>query len=272
MLTEPAVAERMVALGALRVRVRVIGVGSGPPLLCLNGLGAPLEMWEPLLRRLPGRRFIVFDAPGSGGSAEPLLPLTIGGHARLALDLLDHLGVGPVDVIGLSFGGLVAQELAHLAPDRVQRLILAAASCGWGSVPGTAAALLAICAPECLFTPAAYAEVARHYIGGREGSDRRFLGWQARLRAARPPSVAGYTYQVWAAAFWSSRWWLSSIDQPVLVLAGEADPLVPPANADLLMSLLPHARKHVVAGGGHLCVLDRAAELSPLLEEFLRRP
>lgn len=266
----PQAAARMVRLGNRHVRVRVCEVGDGPPLLLLNGLGAPLELWDPLLQALP-RPSIAFDAPGSGGSEAPRLPLSVRGHARLAVGLLDRLGASRADVLGLSFGGMVAQELARLAPTRIERLVLASTSCGWGCVPGSPAALLAITTPERYYSRAVFRAVAPAYIGGRESADGDFLRRQAVTRQTHPPSARGYLYQFWAAAMWSSLCWLPEVPQPTLVLAGETDPLVPPSNAEILAALLPNARKHIVAGGGHLCLLERPRQLAPLIERFLLR-
>lgn len=253
-------------LGKQRVRVSVRG--EGPTLLLLNGLGAPLELWDPLLAQLTGVRTIAFDTPGSGGSQTPRLPLSIRGHARLALSLLTALDCPKADLLGLSFGGMVAQEMAHIAPDRVNRLILASTSCGWGGVPGSPAALLSVTTPDRYYSRTIFEQVSPTYIGGREGSDPKFVRSQARVRQSAPPDARGYMYQLWAAAAWSSLYWLPTIAAPTLVLAGESDPLVPPANAQILARLLPRARRHIVAGGGHLCLLERPSELTPIIDQF----
>jgi len=240
--------------------------------LLLNGLGAPLELWQPLVDHLPRRRIIAFDTPGTGGSPPTALPLPVAGHALLALSLLGQLGFPRADVVGFSFGGLVAQELALLAPARVRRLVLASTSCGWGGVPGDLAALLAISTPDRYYSPAAFFAAAGRYVGGRELADRRFLRRQAQVRASHPPSQLGYLYQCWAAATWSSWGRLPMLTQPTLVLAGDRDPLVPPGNANVLAAGIPRARRHLVAGGGHLCLLERAAELAPVVDSFLDGP
>ena len=110
------------------VRLRVHRSGDGAPLLLINGLGASLEMWGPLLAHLPQRDIIAFDLPGAGRSSVPRVPLRMRGIANIVAELMCKLGVGPADVLGCSFGGVVAQELAHRHPTMVNRLILAATS------------------------------------------------------------------------------------------------------------------------------------------------
>ena len=95
---------------------------------------------------------------------------------------------------------------------------------------------------------------------------------QAATRIAHPPSVRGYLYQAWAAAFWSSLIWLPELRQPTLVITGLADPLVPPANAKLLAARLAHAETVLVPGGGHLCLLERAQLLAPVISRFIGQP
>ena len=267
-------------LGAQRVRVQVRG--EGPPLLLLNGVGSPLEVWQPLVQALHGMQTVAFDAPGSGGSAAPSFPLTIGGHARLALRLLDALGYQQVSVLGFSLGGMVAQELAHRARRRVNRLVLASTSVGWGAVPGSPAALLAISNPQGYYSRALFTiansgdgDGAQFLDGGSlaDSDGRADDTFRTGARQARPPrslDSRGHLYQLWAATTWSSLPWLARIAQPTLVLTGDADDLVPAVNSQILANLLPSARLHVVRGGGHLALLQHAAELAPLLTSFLQ--
>jgi pimeloyl-ACP methyl ester carboxylesterase len=118
------------------VSLRVARIGQGEPLLLINGLGANLEMWQPLVRELAGaREVIAFDLPGTGRSARPRRPLRMPQLAQLVGDLLDGLGHRRLDVLGYSLGGIVAQELAYRAPARVSRLVLCATTPGLPSVP-----------------------------------------------------------------------------------------------------------------------------------------
>lgn len=261
--------EAMVELGPHRVRVSDSAPRpGGTPLLLVNGIGANLEMWEPLRRRLV-RRSLAVDLPGTGGSPTPLVPLSISDSARLLLQVVDVLGVGTVDVLGFSFGGCVAQELARLAPSRVRRLVLVSTSCGWGSVPGSPLALVALSSPLRYYSPAFFKAVAPVVVGGRGARSTPFLDRQATRRAARPPSARGYWYQLCAASTWSSWAWLHTLQQPTLLIAGDRDQVVPSVNARLMAALLPDSRLRTWSDGGHMLLLDSAAHVAPVVEEFL---
>jgi len=106
--------QRYVTAGGLRLRVG--RHGAGPPLLLITGIGAHLDMWAPFARHAGERELIAFDPPGAGLSQRPRMPLRMTGLARVVTELLDALGLERVDVLGYSFGGGLAQELAHRAP------------------------------------------------------------------------------------------------------------------------------------------------------------
>jgi poly(3-hydroxyoctanoate) depolymerase len=257
---------RQVVVGGLRLRVDVRG--DGPPLLLLMGIGGHLEMWEPLRRRLDGFTTIAFDAPGTGDSEVPLRPLRLPGLARLTGSLLDSLGVDRAAVLGYSFGGLLAQELARRAPDRVERLVLASTTCGVGAVPGRPAALAALCTPWRYYSATYFDAVAPRVFGGKmRGSFDPSLR-DGRLQ--RPPSFVGYAQQLFAVTGWSSLPWLHQVVTPTLVLSGDDDPIVPVINARFLARRIPKARLVIIRGGGHLMLLDSAPEVAPVITDFLR--
>src|SRR6266545_2594950 len=112
----------------LRIGVRA-GAPRLPPLIVFNGIGASLEMIEPFVSALPEREVIAFDVPGSGGSPASLLPYRFGGLARLTHKLLVELEYnGPVDVLGVSWGGGLAQTFAFEFPKQCRKLVLASTS------------------------------------------------------------------------------------------------------------------------------------------------
>jgi poly(3-hydroxyalkanoate) depolymerase len=251
------------------LRLRVGRHGAGRPLLLINGMGAHLDMWAPFARVVADRELIAFDAPGTGLSQRPRLPLRMHGLAQVVRELLDVLALGRVDVLGYSFGGAVAQELARRASERVRRLVLCATAPGLGGSPPRPLAALMLAPPARYYHPRLLALTVPHIAGGRTARDPTVLAEHAGERLRRPPDLLGYAYQLYAAAGWSSLPWLGRLPQPTLVVAGEQDPSVPLRNARLLAARVPAARLHVVKDGGHLFLLDEPESVAPAIQEFL---
>jgi poly(3-hydroxyoctanoate) depolymerase len=253
------------------VRLRVAVRGSGRPLLLLMGIGGNLEMWAPFEAALDPRavQTITVDAPGTGGSSPYRFPRRMGGLASTMDRLLDALGYDDVDVLGVSFGGVVAQQLAHQAPHRVRRLVLAATGPGLGGVPGSPGVLLALATPRRYTQPDYFRRIAGRVYGGaaRRDPDATLHGSLARF--AHAPSMRGYLAQLYAITGWTSVPWLCRLPQPTLVVAGDDDPIVPLVNGRILHRLIPNSRLHVVAGGGHLFLLEQPAEVAALVTDFL---
>lgn len=264
--------DRVVSLPGLRLFVREWGEGA-PPVLLINGLGANLEMWGPAQERLSQTaRTIAFDAPGMGRSRTSPVVLTHPALAAMICRLLDALEVDRCDVVGYSFGGTVAQQLARQAPDRVRRMALVGTSCGWGSIPPTARAMALISTPLRYYSRRVL-EQTNHLLDGGSGdreSETRRLQVDARLQ--HPPTLTGYTQQLIAGASWSSLHWVSTLRPPVLVLAGSQDRIVPPANGALLSHLLFESRLHVLADEGHLMLFDPESRAHDLLADFFSAP
>ena len=252
------------------LRIRVSERGRGPrPLLLVPGIGTSLEIWPPLLDALGDVRTVAFDPPGAGLSSVPALPLRMPRLARLVAGVLDALGHAQVDLLGVSWGGALAQEIAHRFPRRVRRLVLAATSCGLGSIPGHPAALAAMANPLRFHSRSFFELVAPYVYGGAARRSALQRSDEARLWQRRPPSFRGYAYQLAAIASWSSLPWLHRLPHATLVVAGAEDPLVPVRNARILAARIPDATLHVVEGGGHLFLIDQAAESAAAIRSFL---
>ncbi|MCW2535330.1 MAG: Poly(3-hydroxyalkanoate) depolymerase [Modestobacter sp.] len=254
------------------VRLRTSVRGSGRPLLLLTGIGASLELSLPLERPLNSRgvQTIALDAPGTGESTRYRRPRRMPGLARTVERALDVLGYDRLDVLGTSFGGVLAQQLAHQAPDLVRRLILAATGAGaplLGGVPGSPRALVNLATPRRYRSLDHYRQVAGGLYGGtaRQDPDALLHGSTARFIAA--PTLRGYADQLYAISFWTGLPWLRRLRQPTLVLVGDDDPIVPPVNGRILSRLIPHARLEVVPGG-HLFLLERPEEMAALIADF----
>lgn len=259
--------DTFVDVDGLRLRYSI--EGTGPPLLLVTGIGASLDMWQPFSSHLPDFEIIAFDLPGTGESATPWLPISMHGLARLTVHLLDVLGYRHTNVLGYSFGGLVAQQIAHLAPDRVDRLVLGATGCGIGAVPGGARAMLDLATPSRYYSRSFFEHHGPRLYGGRSRREPGILAGMAAARLRHPPTARGYLWQMCATMGWTSLPWLRRLRQPTLVLAGDEDPVVPLINGRTLARLIPDSRLHVVRGGGHLLLLDQAEEVVPVVRRFL---
>jgi poly(3-hydroxyoctanoate) depolymerase len=258
-----------VEVDGVRMRVSIEGAGNGRPLLLLNGIGAGLELFTPFRARLEGVETIAVDIPGTGGSPATILPKRLRGLARLLVRLLDVLGFGCVDVLGISWGGTLAQELAFRHHDRVGRLVLVATSPGLISLPGKLQALLVMATPKRYYSPTYFAKVAPILYGGAARERPELLHEQGHLRFIRPPSLRGYLWQIAAVTGWTSLPWLHRLRMPVLILAGDDDPIIPLANARLIAWRVPNATLEVVHGGGHIFLLTHAETVAPRIASFL---
>jgi poly(3-hydroxyoctanoate) depolymerase len=227
----------LLGTGGLRVATRTQGTGS--PLLLLNGLTRPLDSWAPFVELLPSSRVVTFDVPGVGASPTPALPLSIPALARIASEVLDASGVESVDVLGFSHGGLVAQQLALVEPERVRTLVLVSTSCGVGGTLG----------PALL---------------------RRSLAASTWVSSWPAPDPMAILWQVAAVGTWSSIPFLGAIRQPTLVVHGAHDQLVPPENGQLLARRIPAARLVTLPAGHDLQRADRAHLLAGAVRQFLR--
>jgi poly(3-hydroxyalkanoate) depolymerase len=240
------------------------------PLLLFNGIGASIELTQPFTEAMQrvGIPSVVFDIPGVGGSEKTLKPYRFSGLAKLACSVLEKQDIhGSVDVLGVSWGGALAQQFAKDYADRCNKLVLAATSAGAIMVPGRLGPILKMASPRRYFDPEFMTRSAGQLYGG-DLRDKPSLG-ELLLRGAAPPSKIGYVMQLLAGTGWTSIHWLHRIRQPVLVMTGRHDPLVPPINGRILAALLPNARL-VEVDCGHLFLLTRPDEVAAIIDPFLR--
>lgn len=237
-----------------------------PPLLFFSGIGANIELLAPFLEALRGRDVVTFDMPGIGGSAEGSGPYRLSAMADAARELLTDFGYPAADVMGVSWGGMLAQEFAYRHGRSVNRLILTATSAGMPMIPGKFTSLLKMVLPRRYTSPGAIQDyLQRLYGGSTEGLE----GYAARIRA---PSARGYLHQLLAIAGWTSLRKLTRISAETLIVMGAEDRLAPPANGQILKFLLRDARLEVLADAGHLFLLTHRDVAAPLVEAFLDAP
>jgi poly(3-hydroxyalkanoate) depolymerase len=268
----PAAQLQSITVAGQRIRydvrpARPGSVGRTPLLLCC-GIGTSYEVLQPFVDAVDCE-VIRFDVPGVGGSPVGPVPYGFPVLAWLVDRMLHRLGYDEVDVLGLSWGGALGQQLAAQYRRRVRRLVLVSTGTGMLMVPGKPSTLLKMVTPRRFRDPA-YAAGAAAYLYG--GSARRHAGDIGRVLSEQfaAVSVRGYLYQLAAGAGWTSLPFLGLIRQPTLVMGGDDDPIVPAVNARIMSRLIPHAELQIYHGG-HVELVTEAPTLAPVIIEFLSR-
>ncbi len=264
----PPLGVRTITVKGQRLRIAIrTGDGTRPPLLLMNGIGANFELLQPFVDALdPAIEVIRFDVPGIGGSPPPAIPYRFATLAWLVARMLDQLGYGQVDVLGISWGGGLAQQFAVQHSTRCRRLVLVSTATGALMVSGRPTVLAKLATPRRYLDPNYLARVAPELYGGSIRSHPE----QAHelIQATQAVGLRGYLYQLLASIGWTSLPWLALIRQPTLILAGDDDPIVPLVNAKLMQRLIPNARLRIFHDG-HLGLLTQARELAPIVAQFL---
>jgi poly(3-hydroxyoctanoate) depolymerase len=238
-VTQPPEASEKLLLSVYGLRIAARVTGSGDPVLLLNGMSRPMESWASFASGLQRRTVITLDGPGVGASETPVLPYTMPMLADIAARVLDAAGVAKADVVGYSHGGAIAQQMALSCAARVNRLVLLSTSCGLGAVPGRGRDVIRI-----MLTP------------------ERATPWPK-------PDPLGRLWQIVAISTWSSIPFLGSIEAPTLVVCGDMDRAIPPANSRLLAARITNSRLVMIRAGHDLQRPGPAAVAARLVNEFL---
>ena len=246
------------------LRIHAQSAGEGVPFLLHSGVFSEMHHWGPLMEHLHGFRVITYDAPGVGSSQVPSSPMSMRGLADIGAGVLDHLGLKSAHVLGVSFGGAVAQQMALSHPGRVDKLILASTSFGGMAMPGRPSALLHMMHPRG-YHPDRLARSAGAMFGGRMRTEPELA---AGLKMSKPGSRRAAAFRLSALAGWTSL-------PPAVDPARDAGPMrgrrpgdtarEPPDDGEAdPIGAAAHSK-----GGGHLALLDSAHEVGPLITAFL---
>lgn len=251
------------------VRIAWEATGAGSPVLLIHGLGYARWGWEPIMGGLSARhRMISFDNRGIGASDVPPGPYTMADMAADALAVLDAAGVDRADVVGTSLGGMVAQELAVTAPDRVERLVLLCTTPGFSAELPVPAGTRQLMVEAATLPPAvALRRFVVNALG--EAPDPGIVERILAYRLAAPQDPAGWAAQAAAGASFQLGDRGPLIGAPTLVVTGSADRVVDPSSSEVLARLIPGARLEVIDGAGHLFFWERPDETCALILEHL---
>ena len=247
--------------------------GRGAPLLLIQGMGANATHWgEPFLAALEHDfELILYDHRGIGRSA-PLqgADVTVPGLAGDALGLLDALGIGAAHVLGISMGGMVAQEVALAAPQRVLTLVLGATTCGGTQSRATPPEVVqrlttvALSRDKELMLRTGFELV----VSRRHASDAAHFAQFAAAARQFPATVPVLLAQKGAADGHDAYSRLRGLHVPTLVIHGTADELLASINGDLVASLIPGARLELLEGVGHLFFWEQPQRSAELVRGF----
>ena len=178
------------------LRIHAQSAGEGVPILLHSGIFSEMHHWGPLIEHLHGCRVITYDAPGIGSSQVPSSPMSMRGLADIGAGVLDRLGLDSAHVLGVSFGGAVAQQMALSHPERVDKLILASTSFGGPAMPGRPSALLHMMHPHG-YHPDRLARSAGAMFGGRMRTEPELA---AGMKMSKPGSLRGAAFRLSALA------------------------------------------------------------------------
>lgn len=253
------------------VELRVEDIGAGPPLLCIMGLGASLETWVAQREAFAARyRVILFDNRGAGGSECPPPPWTVPDMAADAIGVLDALGIARAHVLGVSMGGMIAQEMAIGWPARVDRMVVAVSFARpdplrrafllfrrWARLQGAdlvqegVANLPWLVSPRVLNDPDRLEEI---------------LG----VVGAMPLMAAdAYSHQIDAILEHDTLSRLGAVRSPTLVLAADEDVLTPLTLSREIAAAIPGARLEVLPRGNHAVQIEDPEAFNDAVLRFL---
>jgi poly(3-hydroxyalkanoate) depolymerase len=236
------------------------------PVLIFNGVGQSIEVLIPVIEALKEREIIVIDVPGTGKSDTSLLPWRFRRHAKLAAAVLDRLNHPQVNVIGFSWGGVLAQQFAYSYPDRCKKLVLAASPPGNLMFPGNPMVYLRMANVRRFWNKVYMRSVAGLIYGGTVRHSLKEVDKTAQRLI--PPTQRGYLYQ--AATMYGSinLAWLWRLKQPTLILQGSDDPMIPNINAHAMAALIPDSRLEFI-DCGHMFILTKLKVVASKIESFL---
>ncbi len=257
---------------------RTTGESDGIPLVTLQHFRGNLDNWDPaLIDALAGsRRVITFDNRGVASSSGTT-PNTIAQMALDAIEFIDALEVGEVDLLGFSIGSFVAQEIALVRPSLVRKLVLASSAPqgargmhGWapeviaavGQRETSPAGYLSVFFTGSEAGGAAGQQVAGRVFGARTVNRDAPTSWQTRL--AQYDAVCA-----WGQPNHSMLERVSAIDKPVFVANGDSDPMILPRYSYLLAGLIPWAQLKIYPDAAHGFLFQHHAEFAADVEAFL---
>jgi len=243
-------------------------LGSGDPILLIMGLGWTSDMWFRTRPVLSARyRTIALDNRGVGRSDVPPGPYSIALMASDALAVLDEAHVPRAHIFGVSMGGMIAQEFALQYPARVRSLVLGCTYAGGPTAVRADQRVLDVLAKRAA-DPDEYGRALNPFIYDSATPPERIAEDMA-IRRQWWPDPAGFMAQLQAIMAWECYSRLPQISAPTLILHGESDQLIPPANADVISNRIRGSQLIRIPHASHVFSTDQPAPSHSALFAFL---
>lgn len=242
--------------------------GHGPALVLLHGFTHDSRVWSPQLESLSARFTVVaWDAPGAGQSPDPPDTFSIGDWADCLASFLDAVDIQRAHIVGLSWGGLLAQVFYQHYPERVLSLVLADTYAGWkGSLPmPIPEERLAACLRDASLPPN---EFVPKYLPGMfsESPKQEVREELARIMSEFHPN--GFQTMATALAQADTRDLLPNIRVPTLLVWGDADKRSPMSVAYQFRDAIPGVKLEVISGVGHVSNLEAPTQFNTIVRDF----
>ncbi|MGD1211514.1 MAG: alpha/beta fold hydrolase [Candidatus Acidiferrales bacterium] len=242
--------------------------GQGEPVLLIMGLGWASALWHRTRPVLAARyRTIALDNRGVGRSDVPPGPYPIALMASDAASVLDAAGIESAHLFGISMGGMIAQEFALQYPERVRSLILGCTAAGGPRAVRAEPEVLGVLTRRGL-SPDEFAAIIDPFIYD-SATPRQRIKEDAALRKQWWPNPAGYMAQFQGIIVWEAYSRLPQITAPTLVIHGETDRLVPPANGTLIAGRIRGAELVMIPRASHIFPTDQPDAAHQAVLEFL---
>jgi 3-oxoadipate enol-lactonase len=238
-----------------------------PPLVFANSLGTDFRIWDAVAERLSNRyRVVRYDKRGHGLSEAPPPPYALTDHVADLTALIDHLGVEKTAMVGLSVGGLIAQGLAALHPERIAALVLSntahkiGTEASWNeriaTVEAGGVAAVADIVMQRWFTPAY-----------RRPDNADFAGYLAMFVRTPVDGYVGTCASVRDADLTEST---RALKLPVLCIAGDQDGTTPPEVVRSMAELIRNSEFRIIGDAGHIPCIEQPEAVAGLIGTFLR--
>jgi 3-oxoadipate enol-lactonase len=249
--------------------IHVVEAGSGPTVLCLHGIGSGSAAFQPQVDELAGElRLLAWDAPGYGKSEDPETVLDLDGFADAAAQVVNERADGPVHVLGVSWGGVIAMRLARRHPELVRSMVLADSSRGSARRPEQAAAMRDRARELRSRGAAEFAATRAPRLLSANASPE--LVRRATQTMAESVRLPGYGHAADSMAATDLTDELSGIRTPTLVLCGSEDTVTGVEESQALAGGIQDAVFVTLRGAGHLANQESPESFNAWLSSFVQ--